>query len=351
MEDYRFNEGYVYNDSFSEQDFLKAVLDNIKEDISSPSYIFDEMILSKVSRINVPLILCDGDSEIEYTRLLGFDSLETTTKYKTTTYGNGYQNKSQSTSVRTITNWQRDSGTLSGSAKSGTYDEKYKIYDEYVTNHKMDRQNIRVMSINELNNYHLTSEQIEFMKNDILNKVFQNNITYPGNHVKDEEYSGTTTLYNISCTIVSLYSLAISIRNKNLLFVACSNGQIEIKVFGEYPCDNYDEVNKQNREISNQRLEATKKPRTISKYTILSTILLFVLFLVLGLTLNVLALTIVSIVILLLGLIVFIKFRIDVKKISKPYYEQVAQNNKKDYEIKEQYKDESYQRFINKYNL
>ena len=98
MEKYKLDEGYIYNDSYSEKDFYDAVLETIRNDSMAPSYIFDEMIISKVVRINVPLILTDGDSEIKYSRMIGFDKLETTTKTKTTTYGSGYQNKTHSTS-------------------------------------------------------------------------------------------------------------------------------------------------------------------------------------------------------------------------------------------------------------
>ncbi|MBR6072230.1 MAG: hypothetical protein IKP77_05280 [Acholeplasmatales bacterium] len=351
MEDYKFNEGYLYKDSFSEQDFLNAVLKYIKDDSYAPSYIFDEMTRSNVSRINIPLIQSTGTAEIEYSRMIGYDKLETTTKYKTTTYGNGYQNKTQSTSVRTITDWVNDSGTISGTASSGTYDEKYKIYDEYVANHKMDRNNVRLLSNDELKNCSLTPDMVEFLKNDIVNKVFRENITYPGNHVKNEEYYGTTTLNNISCTIVSLYALTISIRDKNLLFVASSNGEIEIKLFGEYPADNYDEVLSFNRKVTAERKEATKKPRTIAKYTIISTILLFILFLVLGIVFGILALTIISIAILIIGFIIGIKFMIDVKNISKPYYKQIYEHNKKDYENKRRSIEESYQKYINNMKL
>ena len=348
MEEYKFNVGYLYKDSFTEKEFLDAVLKYIKDDYLAPSYIFDEMVLSKIGRIDIPLIFSDGKSEIEYSRMIGYDRYETTTKYKTTTYSNGFQNKTQSSSTRTITDWQNDYGTISGTASSGNYEEKYKIYDEYVQNHVMDKNNTRYLSEDELNNINLPSEIIELLKNDILNKVFTENITYPGNHVKNEKYSGTTTLYNISCTIVSLYSLAIKIRDKELLFIACSNGEIEIKLFGDYPLDNYDEVNKVNREFSSQRLEATKKPRAIARYTILSTLFLFILFLSLGLSLKLLALTIISIIILIVGLIIWIKYLMDIKKISKPYYQKIFENNIKDYENKNKSKEESYQKFINK---
>ena len=348
MENYKLDEGYIYNDSFSEKDFYDAVIENIRNDFMAPSYIFDEIIIGKIGRINVPLILTDGDSEIEYSRMIGYDSLQTTTKYKTTTYSNGYQNRTQSTSTKTITNWQKDEGIIRGTAKSGTYDEQYKIYDEYITNHKMDRKNIRLMPEDEMLKHSLKPETVEFLKNDIMNKVFANNITYPGNHVKNEEYYGNTTLYNTSCTIVSLYSLAIKVRDRELLFVACTNGEIELKLFGDYPADDFDEVLKFNREITDQRLEATKTQRTLLKITVPSMIVLFILFLILGLSLGILALTIISFVVLLAGIVITIKFGIDLKKINKPYFQQIREFSDKDFEKKRNYKEESYQSFINK---
>ena len=348
MGNFKLDNGFVYNDSFTEKDFYDAVIENIRTDYRAPSYIFDEVIMSKVGRINVPLILTDGKADIEYSRVIGYDTYETTTKYKTTTYSNGWQNRSQSSSTRTITNWQNDYGTLSGSAKSGTYDDQYKVYDEYIRDHKMDKSNIRSMSDEELNKYSVSPKMVEFMENDILTKVFENNITYPGQHVKNEEYSGEVTFYNSAVTIVSMYSLAIKIRDKELLFVACTNGDIELKLFGDYPADNFDEVFAITSEISDKRQEATKKERRIVKISILSGIALFILFLVLGLSLNILALTITSFVVLLIGIVLAIIFGVKVKTISKPYNEEIRQHNERDFENKRNHKEESYQSFINK---
>ena len=77
-------------------------------------------------------------------------------------------------------------------------------------------------------------------------------------------------------------------------------------------------------------------------------IVLFILFLVLGLSLGILALTIISFVVLLAGIVVTIKFGIDLKKINKPYFQQIREFSDKDFEKKRNYKEESYQSFINK---
>ena len=350
MSDNKFDMGYLYKDSFSEKEFLDAVLKTIMDDYTAPSYIFDEMVCSKIGRINIPLILTDGDAEIEYSRMIGYDRYVTTTKYKTTTYSNGFSNRTQSSSTRTVTDWQRDSGTLTGTAKSGTYDERYKVYDEYVTNHVMDKNNIRQLSDEELSKYTLTDDMVEFMKNDILNKVYANNITYPGHHVKNEEYYGTTTLYNTTVTIVSLYAITIAIRDQEITFIASSNGDIEIKMFGDYPADDFDELFKFRERVTGERLEATKSQRKIFKCTILTTILSFILFLALGLALKILALTIISFVVLVLGLIVGIKFSNDIKRISKPYYQEIFERSKRDSENKQRIKEESYESYIRKLN-
>ena len=57
MGNYKFDAGYLYNDSFTEKDFKEAVLKHIFDDIKSPSYIFDEMNFGEISKIYVPLIL------------------------------------------------------------------------------------------------------------------------------------------------------------------------------------------------------------------------------------------------------------------------------------------------------
>ena len=351
MEDYKINVGYLYKDSFSEKEFIKAVLKYIAQDSSSPSYIFDEMVCSSVSRINIPLILCDGQSEIQYSRMVGYDRIETTTKYITTTYGNGYQDKKRRTSCRTITDWKRDSGTINGCASSGTYDDNYKVYDEYVTNHVMDKNNIRQLTGEELSQYKLTQGQIDYLKNDILNKVFEENITYPGNHIKDEEYYDNTTLYNISCTIVSLYNLSITVRDKNIQFIACSNGDIEIKQFGEYPIDNYEDVLNFTRQMSSERNEATKKERHMAKITILSTLILFAISLILGIVLHTIALSIISVIILVIGLIIWIRIKQVIKIISRPYNKRIFEYNTLDYEKKLQKKQDAYLKYLANNNL
>ncbi|MBR4495862.1 MAG: hypothetical protein IKP12_01845 [Acholeplasmatales bacterium] len=351
MGKYNFNEGYLYNDSFSEKEFKDAVLKYIMDDYMSPSYIFDEIKLSEVGRINIPLIQSTGRADIEYFRQIGYDTIETTTKYKTTTYSNGFQNKTQSSSSRTITNWQNDSGTLEGIAQSGYYDEKYKIYDEYVANHVMDKKNISLLSNDDLKNYPLTDDIIDFLKNDTINKVFQEKITYPTNKVRNEKYNGEATLTNISCTIVSLYVINVSVRDKEIYFIVCSNGDIEIKMFGDYPSDNYDSVLKFNREVSEERKEATKKERTITRWTIISTIILFLLLLILGLSQKIIALTIISFVVLVIGLIIYSKYKLTIKKISKPYYERIAEHNKKDSAEKNRIKEEGYESFRRKNKL
>ena len=351
MSDFKLDNGFVYNDSFTEKEFYDAVIENIRNDFNAPSYIFDEMEISNIGRINVPLILTDGEANIEYSRMIGYDTYETTTKVKTTTYGNGWQNRSQSSSTRTITNWENDYGTLTGSAKSGTYDEQYKIYDEYIRDHQMDKSNMHQMDSAELSQYTVSPEMVEFMENDILTKVFTNYITYPGQHVKNEEYSGTVSFYNSAVTIVSMYSLCVRIRDKEIYFVACTNGDIELKIFGEYPTDNYDEVFAVTSKIASERQEATKKERRIVKLSLLSSIALFILFLVLGLSLGILVLTIISFVVLVIGIVLAIIFGKKVKKISKPYNEEIREHNERDFAAKRNHKEESYQYFIRKKEL
>lgn len=344
MENYIYNEGYLYNDSFSEKEFKDAVLKHILDDLEAPSYIFDEMELSKIKRINVPLILSIGESKIEYVRMIGFDTIETTTKYKTNSYGN----KTHSTSSRTITNWQKDSGTIIGSASSGYFDEKYNIYEDYIAKHQMDKNNFKLLSNDDLKNYPLTDKIIEYLKNDTLDKVFKANITYPGNHVKDETYDGNTNLTNISCTIVSLYQVSVKIRDKAIDFIAASNGKIDIISFGEYPIENFENNLKFNMEISKERKEATKRERMLAKISLLSSFAIFILLLILGLSLNILALTIISIFVLAIGLILGIKYLNDVKRISKPFYKKIYDHNHKVFKEHQRIKEEGYQSFINK---
>ena len=52
--------------------------------------------------------------------------------------------------------------------------------------------------------YPLTDDIIDFLKNDTINKVFQEKITYPTNKVRNEKYNGEATLTNISIGSIKL---------------------------------------------------------------------------------------------------------------------------------------------------
>lgn len=348
MEKYEIKVGYIYNDSFTEKEFLYAVLQYIYDSTASPSYIFDEMTISDVSRINVPIFLTSGDAVINYSRMIGYDRIVTTTTCKTKTYGNGFQNKSYNSYSKTYTDWESDAGSISGTATSGVCRDEHLIYDEYITNHKMDKNNIGALSKEDLDNYYLTQKDINFLKNDIINKVYSQNITYPGNHVKNEEYSGDVTFYDTTVTIVSLYHVDITIRDRIISFIASSNGEIEINQFGDYPTDDFDEIINYNIEIKRQRNEATKGVRTAFKCSIISTLIFFVLFLILGLKLDNNILKILSFVGLVVGLVITLKINHDVKTISKPYYQQIREHTMKVYQKLQGAKEEGYESFLNK---
>ena len=351
MNNYKIKEGYLYKDSFTEKDFLNSVINNIKNDNDAPSYIFNEMILSDVKRINVPLILTDGDAKIEYSRMIGINNIITTTKTTTKTYGNGYQNVSHNSYSNTVTNWQNDSGVIEGSSKSGYYYKEYIEYDDYIRDHIMDKNNIRALTIEELDKYSISLDVVEYMKKDILDKVYQENTTYPTNQVKDEKYNGDVILYNTTCTIVSLYSIDVTIRDKKIIFVASSNGDIDLKMFGEYPFDDYSKVFEFTKEISKERSIATKNQRLIKRLAILLSVPLFILLLVLGISLNILVLTIISFVVLILGIIIFIIKSKEIKKISKPYNKRIIEYRSRIYNDNNKNKEEGYNKFINKMNL
>ena len=341
--------GYRYGDSFTEEDFRNEVFQFLKDSILVPTYIFDEMEYTKVGRINIPLIIADGTATINYSRKLGFDRYETTTKVKTTTYGNGYQNRTQTSSTRTITDWRYDEGTLTGDASAGTYDEKYRSYDEYVTNHVMDKNNIIQIEPNEYAPYEATEEMLNNIKNDILNKVYSENITYPADHVKNEEYYGDVTLHNITYTIVSLYSMVISIRDKQILFYACSNGQIEMKYYGDFPFDDdWQQELDTVGEINRERSQETKKPRLIYIFSFLIGIALFITLLVLGIQNNLIALNILSAVPLLIGFFFGIKYFRITSKINRAYSKRVIDYRMNLENKRQEIKNESYESFIQK---
>ena len=88
----------------------------------------------------------------------------------------------------------------------------------------------------------------------------------------------------------------------------------------------------------------------LAKVSSLSSFAIFILLLILGLSLNILALTIISIFVLTIGLILGIKYLNDVKRISKPFYKKIYDNNHKIFKEHQRIKEEGYQSFINKPN-
>ena len=341
-----FASGIKYEDSITEDDYVNKILLYLKDEYLAPGYIFDELICEDVKRIEIPIVCATGHSEINYSRMIGTDKIETWTEVKTTKYSDGTSKKNYYNRSKTVTDWDPDSGMLVGEAVESAYDDKYKQFDDVITLENREN-NTTILSDSELDSYEINPEMINDLKNRITNTVFYKNITYPGDHVKNETFSGTTKITELSCVILPIYVLNIKVRDELITFYACSNGQVDIKQVGHFPMqDDQEEANNAVYEIAKERNKVAFKPKTFMYLSYFLGIAFFLLFIILGSNFDIVALNIISFIVLLSGIVVGLIFSRKVKKITREYGTKINEyNNIRDARLQKQ-KDEGYERYI-----
>ena len=342
-----FASGIKYKDSITKNEYIDKILLYLKNEYLAPAYIFDEMELGTVNKIEVPIICATGHSEINYSRLIGNDRIETWTEVQTTKYSDGSTKKDYINHSRTITDWDPDSGMLVGEATAGAYDDKYLIYEDVISIENRERDT-EVLSDSELDSYEINQELIKELKNRITNKVFYNNISYPGDHVKNESYSGITKITELSCVVLPIYELELIIRDKQISFYSCSNEPVIIKRKGDFPIqDDQEEANNEVNKMATERDKVALKPRTFMYLSYIGGIVLFLLFIILGSTYNIVFLNYISFVVLVSGIISGFIFSRKVKKIIREFGTKITEYNNKRAERLQHLKDEGYERYIN----
>ena len=344
-----FMDGYKYNESFTKKDFINQVLLIIKDDTKSPDYIFDEMTLNDVNTIYVPIYFADGRADINYSRTIGYDRVEQWVETKITKYSDGTQKREPSYKSRTVTDWHPDSGMLTGDTTVNDYEDKYDIFKAVINKESRDENNISPLTDDEIDSFEVNPDIIARIKNKMINRIFENNISYPGSHVKDEYYSGTAKINNLSVLAYPIYTLEINIRDKTLIFYACPNGEMDIHMTGEYPLeDDLDEYFRNTRAFGEERKALTKKPKRISRLSLFLGLALFITFIVLGSNFDLTFLYFIGIPFLIAGIIVYGIFHSKVKKLDKMVGSKVFKFNKEWYERKAKKKEESYNNLINR---
>jgi len=346
MEELHFQSGYRYSDSYTEEEFFDCALKYLRDEYLCPPYIFDEAIFSNVNKIDIPIIKAIGIANIEYSRLLGYDKQVAYTTKKTTRYSDGTRRNSYSTSYKTETDWVRDLGAINGKASSTFIDPNY---IDFINNQELDDSSLVPLENRELNSFKIDDVALNSLKNNILETVYRENITYPVNKVKKEEYDGIVDIENLSVTLVSIYAIDVRVRDKSFVLYACTNGSSTIYRLGDLPInDDQEDFNNKIYDISTKRDKITKIPRTIRLLSIILLTLLFIALLVIGINKNILVLRIVSFIPLIVEIVIVIVLNKKIRKVVLEYGEQMNKLYKEREDLINEERIEAYERYINK---
>ena len=341
-----FQEGYRYTESYSKEEFFSNALKYLKDEYLCPAYIFDEAKFSDISVIDIPIIKAEGIANINYSRLLGYDKKIAYTTKKTTKYSDGTRRNDYSTSYKIETEWVKDLGTINGISNSTFIDPKYV---DFINSQNLDSSSIIPLSTKELNSMHIDKAALNSLKQNILDNVYRDNITYPVNKIKREEYNGDVDILKLIVTLVPMYALDVTVRDKSFVLYACANGSSKIYRLGDLPInDDQEDFNNKINSISDKRDAITKWPRIFRLLTIIFSAILFITFLSLGINKNILALRLLSFIPIIIGIIIVIILNKRIRKVVLYYGEQMTNlYNEREEFIKEE-RLEAYERFINK---
>ncbi|MBP5444622.1 MAG: hypothetical protein J6Y28_00485 [Acholeplasmatales bacterium] len=344
-----FQEGYRYDDSYSKEEFFSACLKYLRDEYLCPPYIFEEAKFSEVNKIDIPIIDAHGSAIINYSRLLGYDKQVAYTTKKTTRYSDGTSRNQYSTSYKTETEWVRDLGTITGCADAKFIDPKF---IDFISEQHVDSSSLIPLDNKELNSLRIDDVALDSLKHDILEITYRDNITYPVNKVKKEEYNGEVDIIKLSVTLVSMYAIDVTVRNKSFVLYACTNGSTKIYRLGDLPInDDQEEFNNKIYAISSKRDSITKLPRLFRLLSIILLSVLFVLLLALGINKNNLTIRLVSFIPLILEIIIVIILNKKIKKVTIEYGKQMGTlYEERDKLIKEE-RLEAYERYINNNNI
>lgn len=340
-----FSSGYRYDDTYTKDEFFNNALLYLRDAYLCPAYIFEESKFSPVTKIDIPIIRAKGSATIKYSRILGYDKRIAITEHKTTKYSDGTRKHQYNTHYETKTDWIPDNGMLYGDAEETFIDPKFV---EFINNQEFDDSKVSRMSESELNELKIDEEVLSNLKDRILEDVFNENITYPVDKVRDEEYSGNTKINDVSLTVVSIYSIEITVRESSFILFASTNGNPQIQRLGKLPLnDDQEDYNNQIYSIATERNSITKMPRLFRLLTLLIFTTAFIGLLAYGINEILLAAKIGAFAILIVEIIIVAILNSKIKKVTR-YYGSIMSDisDARDERIKnERY--EAYERFIN----
>ena len=340
-----FQEGYCYSDSYSKEEFFDAILKYLRDEYLCPPYIFDEAKFSEVNKIDIPIIKAKGIANVNYSRMLGYDKQVKYTTKKTTRFSDGTSRNQYSYSYKTETEWVNDYGTLSGLASATFIDPKYV---DFINSQELDDSSIVPLSTKELNSFRIDEVALNSLKSNILETVFKENITYPVNKIKKEVYNGEVDIEHLSVTLVSIYAIDVTVRNKSFVLYACTNGSSKVYRLGDLPInDDQEEFNKKIYATSSKRDSITKLPRLFRLLSIIILTASFIALLALGINKNILALKLVAFIPLILEIVIVIILNKKIRKVVREYGEIMGNMYTEREKLMDEERLEAYERFIN----
>ena len=342
-----FQEGYYYNDLYTKEEFFEGALKYLRDEYLCPPYIFEEAKFSPVTKIDIPIITAKGNAVVNYSRVLGYDKQVAYTTKKTTRYSDGTSRNQYSTSYKTETEWVKDLGTLTGSSKATFVDPKFV---DFINRQELDASTIMPLSNKELNSFKIDEEALVSLKNDIVENVYRDNITYPVNKIKHEQHAGDVDIEHLSVTLVSMYSIDVTVRDKTFVLYACTNNSPKIYRLGNLPInDDQEEFNHKIYAVSSKRDSITKLPRTIRLLSIILLSALFIGLLALGINKNMLVLKLVAFIPLIAEIVIVIILNKKIGKVVREYGEIMGKMYTERDKLIEEERIDAYERFVNKH--
>lgn len=340
-----FQEGYRYDDSYSKEEFFEVALKYLRDEYLCPPYIFSEAKFSEVNKIDIPIIDAYGSAQINYSRLLGYDKQVAYTTKKTTRYSDGTSRNQYSTSYKTETEWVKDLGTITGTANAKFIDPKF---IDFISEQHVDSSSIIPLDNKELNSLKIDDVALDSLKHDILEITYRENITYPVNKIKKEQYDGEVNIIKLSVTFVSMYAIDVTVRDKTFVLYACTNGSSKIYRLGDLPInDDQEEFNHKIYSISSKRDSITKLPRLFRLLSIIFLSVLFVLLLAFGINKDILALKLVAFIPVILEIVIVIILNKKIRKVVREYGEIMGKLYQERDKLIEEERIEAYENYIN----
>ncbi len=315
-----FNTGIATKVKYSEEEFKKEVFKFLRDNENIPSYVFDEMELDDIKIIIVPLIHVHGHADVNYSRLVGFDRIESHTEFKKYKDASGNEHIDAYEVKETKTDWHTENGMLSGESYAIDYNSDTRAFTILGSVTHLADEEFEELDNDTLDDYKIDANALNKIKRDIISNVYYSKITKSGDHQKNESYNGRTTIDKSTLVLAKIYAIKIKLRNEDLILYSPSYGVLDVDVIGDIPQeDDAAEFENKVDELLDEKKALMKKPNLISTLLFVLAGVSFLGLLILGISLNVVALTILSFIIPIICIIAGVIFKVKAKEIHIQY--------------------------------